>query len=366
MSSNVKLGEVITQAERIESEAVVFDTKTAEWNSDRFEIRPIVNGTLADNRISFPFTQPIRDELYRRLGYPGEQVQRRLACETRARVIRELVDYDFRQPKRDRRLPDTFCLMLVDGHPAGLIAGNLHTASNAQFFRAVRSAAAEVGFDLDEAEVRRHEVDDGSTRIEATFGELISEPRPGDLVHFGLAMQHSSAGRLASRVEFFAHRLVCANGMTAPVCMDDAGRQKRMRIRRGGEAEIGKTLQRIQASASQAFRTIDQRMAALKELTNERVDLKKLVDRVVANNRWSRVVREELLAAISRGEHGGDETQFGVVNLLSYLGTHGAYDPDRRIPTNVRRRLQLMAGVYAGQGVHTCPTCQRILSPSNN
>lgn len=363
---NPKLGEVIDQAQRSEAQAIAFDTQTALWNDDHIEIEPIVAGKPSGGRISLPFNEPIRDELCHRLGYSGERVHERLSADTRTRVIQELVEHEFRQPDGNRRLPDKFRLMLVDGRPVGLIPGDLHTASSTEFIQAVRNAASNASFDLDAADVRRFEVSPGSIRIEATFGELAAEPRRGDLVHFGLAMQHSSAGRFPSRVQFFAHRLVCSNGMMAPVCIDEDGRQKRMRIRRGGEAAIEKTLQRIEASATQAFRTIDQRMSALKKLCEEKVDLTKLVDRVVTNNRWSRSVRDELLAAISRGEHGGDETQFGVVNLLSYLGTHGSHDPDHRIPTSVRRRLQLMAGVYAGQGVHTCPTCQRILSPSNN
>lgn len=361
-----KLGEVIDQAQRSEAEAIAFNTQTAIWNDDHIEIEPIVEGKPAGGRISFPVTEPLRKELYRRLGYSGEKVQERLSAETRTRVLHELVDHEFRQPAGNRRLPDTFRLMLIDGQPEGLIPGDLHTASNTEFVQAVRNAAANANFDLDEADVRHFEVSPGAIRVEVTFGELTAEPRRGDLVHFGLAMHHSPAGRFPSQVEFFAHRLVCSNGMMAPVCIDEGGRQKRMRIRRGGEAAIDKTLQRIEASATQAFQTIRQRMDALAKLSNESVDLPRLVDRVVTNNRWSRAVRAELLAAIARGEHGGDETQFGVVNLLSYLGTHGAHDPDRRVPNNVRRRLQLMAGVYAGQGVHTCPTCQRILSPSNN
>lgn len=366
VDENQKLGEVIDQAQSRDAEAIAFDTQSAFWNDDHIEIEPIVGGKPSGGRISLPFTEPIRGELCRRLGYAGESVQERLSADTRTRVIRELVDHEFKQHGNNRRLPDKFRLMLVDGEPVGLLPGDLHTASSAEFVQAVRNAASKANFDLDAADVRRFEVSPGSIYVEATFGELTAEPRRGDLVHFGLAMQHSSAGRFPSRVEFFAHRLVCSNGMVAPVCIDDGGRQKRMRIRRGGEAAIEKTLQRIEASAAQAFRTIGHRIAALKDLTDAKVDLTKLVDRIVTTNRWSRAVRDELLEAICRGEHGGEETQFGVVNLLSYLGTYGAHNPDRRIPANVRRRLQLMAGVYAGQGVHTCPTCQRILSPCSN
>lgn len=362
----LNFGNVYEQVKEIEAQAITFDTRTSVWRDGRIELSPLNDGKAAGDRIELPLTDSVLGELFRRLDYPVNRAFERLTPETRNHVLHDLIEHDQRQPFATRRLPDTLRLTLVDGRPVGLLPGDLYAASNAEFVGAVRKAADVAGFDLDGAQVKRSSIQPGDISIEATFGELTAEPQPGDVVHFGLSMRHSSAGLGASRVQFFAHRLVCSNGMTAPVCIAENGEQRRMRIRRGGHATVEKTLERIQASATQAFQTIQQRMAALEKLPRDKIDLKRLVQRVVADNRWSRVVRDELFAAIERGEHGGEETQFGVVNLLSYLGTHGAHTTGRRIPESVRQRLRLMAGVYAWRGVHTCPSCQQILTPSLN
>lgn len=250
----------------------------------------------------------------------------------------------------------------MNNEPAGLIPGNLHAVTNEDFVRVICDAASDSNVDLKKGVVRQARLGPGQLDISTTFSNFTTEPRVGDLVSFGVRLRHSSAGYFASQVAFSAHRLVCSNGMTAPVCDDQS---RRMRIRRGNQESAVKTLDRIKEASRQAFNSLEGRMSALGKLADEPMDLRKAIDHLVVSQRWSRSVSAELHAAIDRGEH-GDETAFGLVNLLSYIATHNPQTTGRPITKNVLDRMDLVAGVYAGQPIHQCSECNRILQPSSN
>jgi len=64
----------------------------------------------------------------------------------------------------------------------------------------------------------------------------------------------------------------------------------------------------------------------------------------------------KLVEAAWRAE-GAEPTAFGFLNALTRVATHEA---DLSAPQ--RRRLDLLAGIFAGQERHLCPACFSVLS----
>ncbi len=353
--------ELLAQIATEEVNQIEFNPEEASFRNEELSIFPIDKGKKSKS-LTYSNSGLVSKAFLYLLGYPAVSLIGRLSIESEQAVIDELVAYELHQSNKLSRLPKTLKLLLVNDEPVGLIPGKLYAATNEDFFRVIRAAATEYNVDLNKGVVRQAQLGPGQFDFSTTFSNLTTEPRVGDIVTLGVRLRHSSAGYFASQVAFSAHRLVCSNGMTAPVCNEQ---NRRMRIRRGHEESIPKTLGRIEAACRQAFSSLSDRMKALDKLADEPMDLRRAVDQLVLNQRWSRRVSAELHAAIDRGEH-GDESAFGLVNLLSYIATHNPQTTGRSITKNVLDRMDLVAGVYSAQPIHQCPECKRILRPSSN
>lgn len=355
------LSECFDEVQTEEATTIAFETSGLEVSGSEYRLRPMIDGR-SQAAACYPRTPEVEASLCRMLNFPQAAFRGQLSRETEADILNELLSRNRTIDGSAHQLPGTLKFHVINDQPVGLIRGDLHSASVSDFVGAVREAARSSRIDLDRAVVHCSETKPGELDISATFDGFDAEPRVGDIVSFGARFRHSSAGRFPSQVQYSAYRLVCSNGMVSPVC-DETSR--RVRIRRAGSAAAATTLQRIADTARRTFEGLRDRMTALERLAAEPIDLRKAIEQIVLSQRWSRSVTAELLAALERGEH-GEDTAFGLVNLLSYVGTHGARPGERRLPSSVRGRLNLVAGVYAGQPVHQCKECHRILSPSNN
>jgi hypothetical protein len=54
---------------------------------------------------------------------------------------------------------------------------------------------------------------------------------------------------------------------------------------------------------------------------------------------------------------GAEPTAFGVLNALTRVATH-----DPSLSDQQRRRLDLLAGIFAGQDVHLCSHCYSLIA----
>jgi hypothetical protein len=54
---------------------------------------------------------------------------------------------------------------------------------------------------------------------------------------------------------------------------------------------------------------------------------------------------------------GGESTAYGFLNALTRVATH---EIELSVPQ--RRRLDLLAGIFAGQDVHLCPACFSVMA----
>jgi hypothetical protein len=304
-------------------------------------------------------------QVLRWLGLSPSEALERLSPATWDKVTSDLVDADSCLPSKERSIPNGARLHFVDGKVVGVLPGDLVAVSNGEFVEQLSRAARHQGINLAESQIHSFQRQEGGFRLAGTFADLQSEPRKGDIVRFGLRMAHSAAGSFPSELEFFAFRIVCSNGMAAPICLEDNNGQK-LRIRRSSSLGCEHVLSQVERIANHAFASMRQRITALTDLTRQPINLRREIDQFALLHRLSRRVRAELLTAYERGEHGNEETRFGLVNILSWLGTHGPKTAGHHIPASVLQRLQRISGVYSAQSVHRCPTCSRILNPSNN
>lgn len=352
-----RLEDLLDRAATLRGESIHFDLRDALFNSDEFTVTPLLAGRPCKS-LTLPYSRPVRESLHELAGYPAAALSGRITAESELAIVNELLAHELHRPATKRRLANELKLVLVEGEPVGLMSSKLHTISMGDFIQTVRNSATDAGVDLRQGAVRMLSLHNGDLDLATTFDNLTTEPRPGDIVSFGVRLRHSVLGNFASQVGYSAYRLVCSNGMTAPVCI---GGDRRLRIRRGGDGGTDKTLARIREASRLAFGSLGERMSALNQLAEESMDLPRAIDQLVVSQRWSRTVGRELHAAFKRGEH-SDESAFGLVNLLSFVGTHGASGSE--LPPSVRERLCGVAGIYAGRPIHQCKECHRILHPN--
>lgn len=362
----IKLREVIADLNRVQAESQVFHTSEGNWSPDAIEFTPLHEGTPCGERTSLSLPQPLRDDLFRRIGLPVGQLEGRLSAATRERVFQELFNDTLTSPTATRKLPVKLRVVSIDGEPRGLLPAKLQPISNEAFFQAVGDAATDGGYDLDDANVRGVGGNTGSLHVRATFHDVTAAVKVGDYTELGIALSHSLTGEFATEVQFFGFRLWCKNGATSPVCETKDGKTRKLRIRRGGDSGGTRTVDAVRDRARRAFRQLKDRRDAMMRLNVDRIDLASAVETLVKEQRLSEAVQRELLEARGRNEHGGFETRYGLVNLLSWVGTHGPFDKKNRLPQTVRDRLQAMAGVLSWRDAHICEKCQRVFAPSLN
>src|SRR5262249_8839671 len=155
-------------------------------------------------------------------------------------------------------------------------------------------------------------------------------------------------------IESFAFRLVCSNGLVQRQCLGRKGTARsRPRTRRlPGRYEHAHQQQREQIGrlASEAWQRLRRMSEGIRDLQQRKFELKD-VQRFLRQARMDSVRLLKLVEDAWKYE-GAEATAFGFLNALTRVATH---DPD--LSDQQRRRLDLLAGVFAGQDVHLCPHC---------
>ena len=75
----------------------------------------------------------------------------------------------------------------------------------------------------------------------------------------------------------------------------------------------------------------------------------------------ARISTNEMLPRLREAwqQDGGENTQYGAINALTRVATHG-----ERLTARQRRVLSSLAGLLAFSNVHICPRCFTVLSQS--
>lgn len=305
-----------------------------------------------------PINSPAGNQLFQLLRLNRSQLDR-VAPATLARVVNETLSAELAQASFPEQV--TFCFSR-SGRAVGLVPWGQQGLSMETFVEVVSQAARSAGVDLSGGELWRSRIDEGALDLKITF-RTFSATVADDVTFFGVRLRHSVLGNWPTEVAVHAERMWCTNGATSPIHL--AGVRARL-PRRGTESQA-KMIERLKAVSLEAFTSLHGRAQALVALatTEKRIDLRRAAREVTARQRFSRWVLAELLAGIDADDHYGHENLYGLIQILTRLGTHGPRSADNRVPASIRERLQLIGGVYSAQPVHFCRECHQIVEPSH-
>lgn len=178
---------------------------------------------------------------------------------------------------------------------------------------------------------------------------LVTEPRPGDVLHGGLMVRHSQVGLSPTVILSYVHRLVCSNGMTQRVFLQGRpSRTKRCKV----ENSPKRMVETVRRQLREAWTQLEERLEGFKGLLAHPLEMDELPEAL--RRRWSinRKVAAEIALALQNDELGRTGTEYDLVNALSRVATHS----EELLP-RYRRHLSLVAGMFAQRHVHQCRFC---------
>ena len=182
--------------------------------------------------------------------------------------------------------------------------------------------------------------------------------RRGDVVQGGLHILHSRFGEAATVIEPFTFRLVCENGMIHRNCPSHGGaaRTRKLPLNHANGREL--QLEQIRRLSAQAWERLEPVLAELQATREHKADVEGLL------TGWLQRARISVDAMMPRlreawQQDGGENTQYGAINALTRVATHGELLSARQ-----RRVLSSLAGLLAFSNVHICPRCFTVLSQS--
>jgi hypothetical protein len=192
--------------------------------------------------------------------------------------------------------------------------------------------------------------------LELTTPRKSIDVRRGDAVQGGLHISHSVYGEQATVVETFSFRLVCLNGMMHRECPSQAGFARTRKLPLGHTN--GKELQMEQVGrlVKQAWDRMEPLLQELRGTGERTADVEAVLTGWLQRARISTTAMMPRLREAWQAE-GAENTQYGAINALTRVATHGDGLSDRQ-----RRALASLAGLVAFSKVHICPRCFTVLS----
>jgi hypothetical protein len=352
---NQSAAEALTLAAQQRFEQVSVRTEDLKVNSG--EIVASSPLRFSEDASIISLSSPAGHQLLQLLRLHRESLDR-VSPATLANVVNETLASEIARARLPERV--TFCFG-TNGSAVGLVSGRRQGLSMQAFVEVVSEAANSAGVDLAEGEVWRSRIGEGVLDLKISFrrfAALIAD----DATFFGIRLCHSVLGDRPTEVCIHAERQWCANGATSPIHLEGV----RARLPRRGPESQTQMVARLKAVCLGAFTSLHGRAQALVALatSNKRIDLRHSIREVAARQRFSRWVLAELLAGIEAGDHFGHQNVYGLIQVLTRLGTHGPRNSENRVPASIRQRLQLIGGVYSSQPVHFCRECHQIIEPS--
>jgi hypothetical protein len=180
--------------------------------------------------------------------------------------------------------------------------------------------------------------------------------RRGDMVQGGLHLSHFRFGRQATIVESFTYRLICTNGMTHRSCpsQNGSGRTRKLSVHHANGREL--QMEQIRRLTTEVWERLEPLLAELQATRERKADVEGLL------NGWlhrARISTEAMMPRLREAwqQDGGENTQYGAINALTRVATHG-----ENLSARQRRVLSSLAGLLTFTNVHICPRCFTVLS----
>jgi hypothetical protein len=268
-----------------------------------------------------------------------------------------VLNYHIEHASGSVRLNDHNTVILSrDGIFRGFDRGDLCHVPTTEVLRAVRGGLQDSQAGLEIQALRLHDV---ASQVDVVGPRLTDEVRVGDAIRYGLRVRHSLVGEYATTIESFAFRLVCRNGLVQRQCLGRRGTARsRPRTRRLPSGHLNARQQQreqIGRLAAEAWGRLRGMGDGIRALQQRRFDLATL-QRFL---RQARMHSVRLVKAVETAwaAEGAEPTAFGVLNALTRVATHEPGLSDQQ-----RRRLDVLAGIFAGQDVHLCPSCFSLIA----
>lgn len=194
------------------------------------------------------------------------------------------------------------------------------------------------------------------------------EVRKGDVLFGGLHVEHSLLGENATKIEPFLFRLRCSNGAVVRECL---GARQGHRTRRLAGSDLyarEQQIDQVRRLAREGFGKLAAKLSAVQQLTertlNHQADVVKVLGEFLRRARMHSANVVSLLQHAWEHPLGGNRemTYFGVLNALTWLATHhqNVVHGEQTISDRQAGILLRLAGVFANQSVHICPSCFRV------
>jgi hypothetical protein len=302
-------------------------------------------GYLSTGKNEFPFTLDGLDQFARSADIP-KQFIRRLPIDLRAIVFNQC----FEMVIADGKLPRDIRINLnKDMQIVGFDDSSLLRISPVKLMEQICSSLPG-GLTAGEIDVARFASSPKRIHLSCFSPEIISEPRPGDIINGGIDLIHYLAGDQGTQVFCYLRRLVCKNGAITHVC----GENKHLRARRlhNGRFDEADMLSQIHRLLKEAWAQLQEKLDAVKGLLEkERIPmdfLRQQRTKFSLNDRTLKAIER----AIQEDEFGSTNSQYDVFSALSSVATH-----DENLSFRQQRTLSRMAGEFSQQTVHRCDKC---------
>jgi Domain of unknown function (DUF932) len=178
----------------------------------------------------------------------------------------------------------------------------------------------------------------------------------GDTVQAGFHIFHSIFGEQATVVEMFTFRLVCTNGMIHRNCpaQSGVGRTRKLSVHHPNGREL--QMEQVRRLTKQAWESLEPILSELQATRERKADVEGLLTGWLHR---ARISTEAMMPRLREAwqQDGGENTQYGAINALTRVATHGD-----RLSARQRRVLSSLAGLLAFSNVHICPRCFTVLS----
>ncbi len=263
----------------------------------------------------------------------------------------------FKARKNDGQMP--LQVVIREGILDRVLNGNLLPLPTAQLLETVRNTIPEgaraedlrvIGFSGDER-----------FDISVIAGSLTTEPRPGDVVAFGVSLREGRDGAL--QIGSATYRLICANGAISRTCDGSEHRLRRPLNRADRQGEFLRKAQSFLTDSWGQRQAIARKLSDIQQIVLDRDGQEGLRMRLrqapfFLTARLARQVLDRLM--VEAGDGGGPPTMFNLWNAMSFLGTHAD------LPDAVGHRLRLGAGEFTRIPTEICGQCRQLVLEDNH
>jgi hypothetical protein len=248
---------------------------------------------------------------------------------------------------------ESVSVALLDGDVYTVCRGDLLRLRKHEVVGAVIDA---LGANADSLSLTRIANDGDMLDLDIASPRKSIDVQRGDTVQAGFHISHSIFGDQATVVEMFTYRLICTNGMIHRSCPSQGslGRTRKLPVQHAGGKEL--QIEQIRRVVSQAWEGLEPILTELRATRERKAEVENLLTGWLQR---ARISTSEMMPRLREAwqEDGGENTQYGAINALTRVATHGP-----RLSSRQRRALSSLAGLLAFRNVHICPRCFTVLS----